>query len=89
MGLLDVVRCLCNELGADYNKAQNDDAIPLFAAAYDGHLEVAWCLAKEFGVLRQPGLCVAGAQDVQPLQTDAILRSRMPTRPLASAQARL
>jgi ankyrin repeat protein len=47
-GILDVVRSLITEFGADVNQAMHDGATPLTIAAEMGYLDIVRCLAGEF-----------------------------------------
>jgi ankyrin repeat protein len=46
--MLDVVRCLISELGAEVHDLDNG-CPPLYIAAQKGHTDVVRCLVKEFG----------------------------------------
>jgi hypothetical protein len=48
-GMLEVVRYLVKEAGADINHAEEHGRTPLYAAAQFGRLAVVLCLAKELG----------------------------------------
>jgi hypothetical protein len=49
-GMVDVIRLLVKELGADINLATDNGFTPLLMAAQEGQVAVVMCLAKEFGV---------------------------------------
>jgi ankyrin repeat protein len=67
-GLLEVVRVLLKELGADVNQARDDGGTPLYLAAQEGKMSVVQCLVKEFGanvnqaVDGTTPLCIASVQ---------------------------
>jgi ankyrin repeat protein len=48
-GMLEAVRFLVEEAGADVNQARNDGTTPLFIAAQNSFLSVVQCLGNEFG----------------------------------------